>query len=373
MTRMYSRRVDRHDGADRAAGRLEPRRRARRRATPTADGHYLIAGARSSSPAAITTLTENIVHMTLARIDGAPLGIKGVSLFGVPKRRASRAARSSTTTCASPALFHKIGWRGIAERRARVGERGDCHGWLVGEPHRGIRYMFQMMNEARIMVGHQRRRHGVGRVSRVARLRARAPARPAARRRRDPRDAAGADHRARRRAAHAAAPEGDRRGRALRWCVATARYADLAAHARDADERRARAAAARSADADRQVVPRRARLRVERARRADPRRLRLHERVPARGVAARPEAQQHPRGHDRHPGDGSRSAARWSRIRAARLRVLRGRDRRRDRRARRGRGRARMGAALERAVGAVVGELTMELAAPRDWAARSTR
>ena len=69
--------------------------------------------------------------------------------------------------------FHKIGWRGIPSIALNFGESGDCHGWLVGEPHRGISYMFQMMNEARIMVGHERRRHGVGRVLRVARVRAR--------------------------------------------------------------------------------------------------------------------------------------------------------------------------------------------------------
>jgi butyryl-CoA dehydrogenase len=50
-------------------------------------------------------------------------------------------------------LIHKIGWRGLPSLALAYGERGDCRGWLVGEPHQGIRYMFQMMNEARIMVG----------------------------------------------------------------------------------------------------------------------------------------------------------------------------------------------------------------------------
>ena len=97
-------------------------------------------------------LTENIVHLTLARIDGAPLGIKGVSLFAVPKKRLeSGKLVPNDVHCAG--AFHKMGWRGIPSIALNLGENGDCHGWLVGEPHRGISYMFQMMNEARLMVG----------------------------------------------------------------------------------------------------------------------------------------------------------------------------------------------------------------------------
>ena len=91
--------------------------------------------------------------MTLARIDGAPAGIKGVSLFVVPKQRArGRHARRQRRRDAR-ASIHKIGWRGLPSLALNFGEHGDCRGWLVGEPHQGIRYMFQMMNEARIMVG----------------------------------------------------------------------------------------------------------------------------------------------------------------------------------------------------------------------------
>jgi alkylation response protein AidB-like acyl-CoA dehydrogenase len=50
-------------------------------------------------------------------------------------------------------MIHKIGWKGLPSLVINFGERGDCHGWLVGEPHQGLAYMFQMMNEARIMVG----------------------------------------------------------------------------------------------------------------------------------------------------------------------------------------------------------------------------
>ena len=129
---------------------------------------------------------------------------------------------------------------------------------------------------------------------------------------------------------------------------------DLAAHGK----RRARGAAARSADADRQVVPGRARLRVEHARAPDPRRLRLLERVLARSVAARSEAQLDPRGHDRHPG--ARSA------RPARCREGRGRARGAGRRDRKWRARVRATPASRSSVdrgpstvrSSVVGELT---------------
>jgi butyryl-CoA dehydrogenase len=121
-------------------------------ATPTEHGHYLIRGNKVFISGGDQDLTENIVHLTLARIDGAPLGIKGVSLFAVPKKRLeSGKLVPNDVHCAG--AFHKMGWRGIPSIALNLGENGDCHGWLVGEPHRGISQMFQMMNEARLMVG----------------------------------------------------------------------------------------------------------------------------------------------------------------------------------------------------------------------------
>jgi len=120
-------------------------------ATPTADG-YRITGAKIFISGADHDLADNIVHMTLARIAGAPPGMKGVSLFCVPKRRVS-GGKLVDNDVSITGLVHKIGWRGLPSAILAYGERGDCHGWLVGEPHQGIRYMFQMMNEARIMVG----------------------------------------------------------------------------------------------------------------------------------------------------------------------------------------------------------------------------
>jgi alkylation response protein AidB-like acyl-CoA dehydrogenase len=124
------------------------------RATPTADGHYLLSGAKIFISGGDHDLTDNIVQMTLARIDGAPAGIKGVSLFCVPSRRfADDGATLVDNDVRVSGLVHKIGWRGLPSCILSYGERGDCRGWLVGQEHRGIGYMFQMMNEARIMVG----------------------------------------------------------------------------------------------------------------------------------------------------------------------------------------------------------------------------
>jgi len=121
-------------------------------AEPTAGGHYLVRGAKIFISGGDHDLTDNIVHMTLARIRGAPAGMKGVSLFCIPKRRLAQGALVDNDVAVT-GLIHKIGWRGLPSLALAYGERGDCRGWLVGEPHQGIRYMFQMMNEARIMVG----------------------------------------------------------------------------------------------------------------------------------------------------------------------------------------------------------------------------
>lgn len=121
-------------------------------AEPTAAGHYLLRGNKIFISAGDHDLTENIVHMTLARIAGAPPGIKGVSLFCVPKRRKQGEELVDNDVAVAGAI-HKIGWRGLPSLALAFGERGDCHGYLVGEPHKGISYMFQMMNEARLLVG----------------------------------------------------------------------------------------------------------------------------------------------------------------------------------------------------------------------------
>ena len=119
------------------------------RARPAAGGHYLLEGNKVFISGGDQDLTANIVHLVLARIEGAPAGIKGVSLFAVPKKRLDGADND----CTSAGVFHKLGWKGLPSIALNFGERGECHGWLVGTANQGINHMFQMMNEARIMVG----------------------------------------------------------------------------------------------------------------------------------------------------------------------------------------------------------------------------
>jgi alkylation response protein AidB-like acyl-CoA dehydrogenase len=120
-------------------------------ATPAGD-HYLLSGAKIFISGGDHDLAENIVHMVLARIAGAPPGVRGISLFLVPARR-PEGDRLVPNDVRVTGLIHKIGWRGIPSLALSFGDEGDCRGWLVGEPHRGLSYMFQMMNEARIMIG----------------------------------------------------------------------------------------------------------------------------------------------------------------------------------------------------------------------------
>jgi alkylation response protein AidB-like acyl-CoA dehydrogenase len=124
------------------------------RATPTDAGYYRVRGNKVFISGGDHDLTENIVHLVLARIDGAPQGIKGVSLFAIPKRRLeSGELVANDVHCVG--AFHKMGWRGIPSVALTFGDADDCRGWLVGERNRGISYMFQMMNQARLMVGMQ--------------------------------------------------------------------------------------------------------------------------------------------------------------------------------------------------------------------------
>jgi len=124
----------------------------RTRATPS-DDHFLLSGSKIFISGGDQDITENVVHMVLARIDGAPPGTKGVSLFLVPKLRLAEDGGFEGNDVSVPGLVHKIGWRGLPSVILALGESGDCRGWLVGEPGRGLAHMFQMMNEARIMVG----------------------------------------------------------------------------------------------------------------------------------------------------------------------------------------------------------------------------
>lgn len=96
---------------------------------------------------------ENIVHLVLARIEGAPLGTKGISLFVVPKKRSNENGKLEDNNITTVGDFQKMGQRGYCTTHLFFGDKEDCRGWLVGEPNQGLKYMFQMMNGARIAVG----------------------------------------------------------------------------------------------------------------------------------------------------------------------------------------------------------------------------
>ena len=118
------------------------------------DGSYLIEGTKIWISGGEQELTENIVHLVLARIEGAPEGTKGISLFLVPKRLLNAdGSVGAMNNVALGGLIHKMGWRGTTSTLLNFGERGPCVGYLIGKPHHGLAYMFHMMNEARIGVG----------------------------------------------------------------------------------------------------------------------------------------------------------------------------------------------------------------------------
>ncbi|NNJ17914.1 acyl-CoA dehydrogenase [Pseudomonas putida CSV86] len=126
----------------------------RTRAEPAADGSYRLRGNKIFISGGDHPLSENIVHMVLAKLPDAPPGVKGISLFIVPKflvnADGSLGPRNDVTLAG---LFHKMGWRGTTSTALNFGDNGQCVGYLVGKPHQGLACMFQMMNEARIGVG----------------------------------------------------------------------------------------------------------------------------------------------------------------------------------------------------------------------------
>ena len=117
------------------------------------DGSYQITGQKIFISGGDHQFAKNFVHLTLARIEGAPPGTKGISLFVIPKfvRLADGSLESNDVITAGD--FKKMGQKGYCTTHLVFGEHGGCKGWLVGEPHRGLSYMFQMMNDARISVG----------------------------------------------------------------------------------------------------------------------------------------------------------------------------------------------------------------------------
>jgi alkylation response protein AidB-like acyl-CoA dehydrogenase len=127
----------------------------RSRAIPNDDGSYAVTGTKIFISAGEHDLTGNIVHLVLAKLPDAPEGVKGISLFVVPKlfhvkQDGSPAASDNGVTCGS--IEHKMGIKASA---TCVMNFENSKGWLVGEPHKGLRAMFAMMNAARLGVAMQ--------------------------------------------------------------------------------------------------------------------------------------------------------------------------------------------------------------------------
>ncbi|WP_122490435.1 acyl-CoA dehydrogenase [Pseudomonas viridiflava] len=126
----------------------------RTRAEPATDGSYRLRGNKIFISGGDHNLSENIVHMVLAKLPDAPGGVKGISLFIVPKFLVNDdGSLGKRNDVLLAGLFHKMGWKGTTSTALNFGDNGECVGYLVGKPHQGLSYMFQMMNEARIGVG----------------------------------------------------------------------------------------------------------------------------------------------------------------------------------------------------------------------------
>ncbi|MEF2277191.1 acyl-CoA dehydrogenase [Deinococcus sp. YIM 134068] len=123
-------------------------------ATPRGDGTYAITGTKMWISGGEHELSENIVHLVLARIKGAPAGVKGISLFIVPRYRVNEdGSVGESNNVVLAGLNHKMGYRGTTNTLLNYGEGGETVGELIGEAGRGLSAMFHMMNEARIGVG----------------------------------------------------------------------------------------------------------------------------------------------------------------------------------------------------------------------------
>ncbi len=128
----------------------------RSRAEPQADGMYRVFGTKIFITYGEHDMAENIVHLVLARVTGAPEGVKGISLFVVPKYRVNADGSlgdRNDVYCVS--IEHKMGIKASPTAVLQYGDHGGAVGYLVGEENRGLEYMFIMMNAARYAVGVQ--------------------------------------------------------------------------------------------------------------------------------------------------------------------------------------------------------------------------
>jgi len=124
------------------------------KAEPLADGSYKLTGTKMWISGGEQDLSDNIIHMVLAKVPGGPAGVRGISLFLVPKIRVNAdGTLGERNNVALAGLNHKMGCRGATNTLLNFGEGGDSIGYLVGNENEGLANMFHMMNEARISVG----------------------------------------------------------------------------------------------------------------------------------------------------------------------------------------------------------------------------
>ncbi len=122
-------------------------------AVPQDDGTYKISGQKIFISGGDHEHSSNFVHLLLARIPGGPAGTKGISLFIVPKMRIKEDGSLEPNDVTTVGDFQKMGQKGYCTTHLMFGEKDDCRGYLVGQEHKGLKYMFLMMNGARIAVG----------------------------------------------------------------------------------------------------------------------------------------------------------------------------------------------------------------------------
>ncbi|MCG8634958.1 MAG: acyl-CoA dehydrogenase [Desulfobacterales bacterium] len=126
------------------------------KAIPNGDGTYNIVGEKIFISGGEHDLAENIIHPVLARIEGAPAGTKGISLFLVPKFRVKEdGSLGEFNDVICTGIEHKMGIHGNSTCSLSLGSKGNCVGTLLGEENKGMKAMFLMMNAARLLVGFQ--------------------------------------------------------------------------------------------------------------------------------------------------------------------------------------------------------------------------
>jgi len=127
----------------------------RTKATRRPDGSFNISGQKIFISSGAHDLTENIIHMVLARIEGAPKGTKGISIFVVPRYRYGDNGSLVDNDVVCTNIEKKLGIHASATCGLSFGDENNCIGYLLGEENKGMRIMFDMMNEARHFVGMQ--------------------------------------------------------------------------------------------------------------------------------------------------------------------------------------------------------------------------